>query len=140
VFDITQAIFRRKAVTENPQSEGNLSDEFRALGENLIKALHSVWESPERKKLQQEIEDGLNQLATTLKSEASTFNESPTGQQLKSDFEDLRQRVRSGEAEAKAREELLKALKLINTELDKITSQWGETSSGSEENTKPPSA
>ena len=127
-------------MNENPQNEGNISDEFRAMGENLLKALNSVWDSPERKKLQQEIEDGLNQLATTLKSEASTFSDSPTGQQLKSDFEDLRQRVRSGEAEAKAREELLKALKLINAELDKVTSRWGGTKPGSEENTKPPSA
>lgn len=126
-------------MTENPQNEGKISDEFRTLGENLLKALNSVWDSPERKKLQQEIEDGLNQLATTLRSEASTFNESSTGQQLKSDFEDLRQRVRSGEAEAKAREELLKALKLINAELDKVTSRWSGTSSSSEEKTKPPS-
>jgi len=125
-------------MTENPQNEGNISDEFRAIGENLLKALNSIWDSPERKKLQQEIEDGLNQLATTLKSEASTLSESPTGQQLKSDFEDLRQRVRSGEAEAKAREELLKALKLINAELDKVTSSWGGTSTKSEENTKSP--
>jgi len=125
-------------MTENPQGEGNISDEFRAIGENLLKALNSIWDSPERKKLQQEIEDGLNQLATTLKSEASTLSESPTGQQLKSDFEDLRQRVRSGEAEAKAREELLKALKLINAELDNVTSSWGGTSTKSEENTKSP--
>lgn len=126
-------------MNENPQSEGNIADEFRTLGENLIKALQSVWDTPERKKLQQEIEDGLNQMATTLKSEASTFSESPTGQQLKSDFEDLRQRVRSGEAEAKARDELLKALKLINAELDKVTSRWGGTSSSSDESQKPPS-
>lgn len=127
-------------MTENPQNEGNLSEEFRALGENLLKTLHSVWDSPERRKLQQEIEDGLNQLATTLKSEASSFNESTTGQQLKSDFEDLRQRVRSGEAEAKAREELLKALKLINTELDKVTSRWGDTNASSDESQKPPAS
>jgi len=127
-------------MTENPQNEGNISDEFRTLGENLLKALNSVWDSPERKKLQQEIEDGLNQLATTLKSEASTFSESPKGQQLKSEFEDFRQRVRSGETEAKAREELIKALKLINAELDKVTSRWSGTDPSSGESQKPPSA
>ena len=127
-------------MTENPQNEGNISEEFRALGENLLKTLHSVWDSPERKRLHQEIEDGLTQLATTLRAEASSFNESPTGQQLKSDFEDLRQRVRSGEAEAKAREELLKALKLINDELSKAASRWGGADTSSEDSQKPPSA
>ena len=126
-------------MSDNPQHEGDISEEFRALGENLLKALHSVLDSPERRRLQQEIEDGLSQLATTLKTEASNFKESPTGQQLKSDFEDLRQRVRSGEAEAKAREELLKALKLVNAELDKATSRWDGTKTGSDENQNPPS-
>ncbi len=127
-------------MTDNPQPENNLSDEFRALGENLIKALESVWESPERRKLQQEIESGLNELASTLQKEARTFRDSPASQQLKADFEDLSQRVRSGEAEEKAREELLKALNLINTELEKVTSRWGKRESSDEESPSPPTA
>jgi len=114
-------------MSDNPNREENLADEFRSLGENLIKTLRTVWESPERQKLQKEIEDGLAELASTMQKEASNFRQSPSGQQLKSDFEDLRQRVRSGEAEAKAREELIKALKIVNAELKKATSQWGVT-------------
>ena len=127
-------------MTDNPKPENNLSDEFRALGENLIKALQSVWESPERKNLQQEIESGLNELASTLQKEARTFRDSPAGQQLKADFEDLSQRVRSGETEDRAREELLKALNLINKELEKVASRWTGSVSSDGESTTPPSA
>ena len=127
-------------MTDNPQPEKDLSDEFRALGENLVKALQSIWDSPERRRLQQEIENGLNELASTLHKEARAFNDSPTGQQLKADFEDLRQRVRSGEAEDSAREELLKALKLMNTELERVVSRWSKKESSDGESKPPPAA
>ena len=126
-------------MTENPTPENDLSDEFRALGENLVKALQSVWDHPERRRIQQEVENGLNELAATFQKEARAFQDSPTGQQLKADLEDLRQRVRSGEAEDRAREELLKALKLINTELERATARWGKGESSVGEDQTPPS-
>jgi len=107
---------------DNPEKPNDIAEEFRMLGENMVQALRSAWESPERKKLQDEIEAGLNQFATTIKQEADSFQESPTGQQLKSDIEDIRQRVESGEVVDKARDELVKVLKAINAELEKITS------------------
>jgi len=110
---------------ENPEQPHDIADEFRMLGENLVQALRSAWESPERQKLQDEIEAGLNQFATTIKQEADSFQQSPTGQQLKSDIEDLRQRVESGEAVDKARDELVKALKALNAELEKFTGRGG---------------
>lgn len=115
---------------ENPENPNDLADEFRLLGENLVNTLRTFWESPERKKLHDEIEAGLNELAATIKGEASTFRESSTGQRLKADFEDIGKRMRSGEAEEKARQELLKALKLVNTELEKASTHWRERDSG----------
>lgn len=109
---------------DNPENPNDIADEFRALGENLARTLRTAWESPERKKLQDEIEQGLAELTAKLRVEAETFQQSTTGQQLKSDLDDLRQRVQSGEAADKAREELLKALKIINTELEKAVSRW----------------
>lgn len=127
-------------MSDQTGNEGNLSEELRALGENLLKTLRSVWESPEFKKLQQEMEEGLTQLGTTLKTETTTLRESPAGQQLKSDFEDFRQRVRSGELEDKAREELLKTLRLVNAELDKAASRWSRSNISSEDEQQPPSS
>jgi len=105
------------------RTEQNLDDEFRSLGQNLAELLRSAWESPERKRVQQEIEEGVIELAAALKKEVATFHESPTGQQLKSEVDELRQRVRSGEAGARIREELLNALRLVNAELRKAASR-----------------
>ena len=102
---------------EQPLNE--LADELRALGHNLQAALQSAWESQERKKLQTEIESGLNDLTRTLSQAAKDFGESPTGQTLKADVEDFQQRVRTGDVEQKVRSELLGALRSVNTELQK---------------------
>jgi hypothetical protein len=111
-------------MSESTPSEDNLAEEFRNLGKNLMDAFRTAWETPERKKLQQDIESGLNELGNTLKEEYDTFNESPTGQRLKADVEDVRERVRTGEAEAKVRSDLLIALRTVNDELQKVTARW----------------
>ena len=119
---------------DKPSSEESLADEIYNLGQNLIKTLHAAWESPERKKLQQEIETGLSELAQTLQQEADTFAESPTGQRMKSDLDELRQKVRNSEAEAKIRSELLQAFKVVNTELQKVASRLSTEDSTPSEN------
>jgi predicted nucleic acid-binding Zn-ribbon protein len=112
-------------MSDHQPPENDLIDEFRTLGKNLVEALRAAWDSPERKKLESEISTGLNDLANTLNREAQSFKESPTGQQLKSDLEDLRQRMHNGEVENQVRSELLGALRTVNQELQKVASRWG---------------
>lgn len=112
-------------MNEDSKFEDNLTDEFRTLGQNLLSTLHAAWERPERKKLQQEIEDGLSELVNTLKNEADSFASSPTGQKVKTEAEDLRQRVQTGEVDTAIRSELLKALQTVNAELKKAASKLG---------------
>ena len=124
-------------MSDNPPEDQSLVDEFRILGQNLVETFRNAWESQERKRLQKEIEDGLDDLVATLKAEATTFTESPTGHRLKSDIDDLKQRVRSGEAETQVREELLKALRLVNAELQKASQFWkSETSTQPDQEVK----
>ncbi len=104
------------------QPATDLADEFRKLGDNLKQAFRTTWESEERRRLQREIEDGLADIAASLKDAAKDFAASPTGQQLKVDLQNIESRVRSGEMEAKVREELVKALRAINAELEKAAS------------------
>jgi hypothetical protein len=108
-------------MSESTPPEDKLAEEFHNLGKNLMDAFRTAWETPERQKLQQDIESGLNELGNTLRQEYNTFSESPTGQKLKADVEDLHERVRTGEAEAKVRSDLLVALKTVNEELQKVT-------------------
>ena len=111
-------------MTDNPQPEKKLEDEFRNLGENLVEILRTAWDAPERRRFQEELEHGFNELGATIRREAEHFASSPGGQQLKAEVQDFSERVRSGEVQTKAREELLNALQLANTELQKVIQQW----------------
>lgn len=111
-------------MSENVPSENDLTEEFRKLGKNLADALRTAWESPERKKFQQEIENGINEMGTTLTNEFGTFMESPTGQRLKSDVQDLGEQIRTSEAQQRARDELLNALRRANIEIQQATERW----------------
>ena len=111
-------------MTENTPPEENLADEFRNLGKNLAEALQSAWDNPERKRIVEDVETNLNELGNTLKREAEHFVESPTAQRLKSDIEQLGERVRSSETQDKVRQELMKILQTANSELQKVIDLW----------------
>jgi hypothetical protein len=127
-------------MNDSPKPEENLTEELRLLGRNLLSTLQAAWDRPERKNLQQEIETGISELVNTLKNEAGNVASSPTGQKVKSEAEDLRQRVQNGEVDTAIRSELLKALQTVNTELKKAATRLGgeqEQSSSDQENIPP---
>jgi hypothetical protein len=119
---------------ETKTSTSNIGDELRALGENLVAALREAWSSPERRKLQDEIETGLVELGSSLKNALNEFETSPTGQRMKADMEDFGERVRSGEVESKVRSELLEVLRTVNMELEKVASRMEKEPADRQEN------
>lgn len=104
-------------------SKGDIADELRLLGKNLKDALQSVWESDERRRLEDEIRAGLADLGVTLNDAAADFKRSQAGQQLKDELSDFRRRVNSGEVSTKVHDELINALRLANIELSKLSSR-----------------
>lgn len=116
-------------MAENQSPEGNLTAQFRELGKNLTDVLRAAWDQPERKRLQQEIANGLSELGSTLKEETEKFTESPTGQRLKTDVGNVTQRVQSGEMEARVRQELLNALQMANQRIQEAIDRLNERQS-----------
>lgn len=108
-------------VPQEDTKSQQLKSEFEHLGDNLRQLFVSAWESEERKNFQDELERGLTDLGDSLKQTAKDFQESETGQQVKAEAEDLRDRIASGEVEQKVREDILSVLHKVNAELEKIT-------------------
>lgn len=117
-------------MTENMQSD--LADQFRELGENLKNIFQSAWESEEALKLKDELKDGFTELGTTATQAFDDFKAGEAGQNLKSEAEEFKTRVQSGELEAKARQEISKALEIINTELQKAIASFTPSEPDSE--------
>lgn len=109
-------------------SSEDVSAEWQDLGKNLRNVFQNTWESDERRKLQDDIEAGLADFASTINKAVGDFKESPTGQRLKTDVDDFHERVKSGEVEGKAREEVAAVLRSINSELEKVSKSGGTTS------------
>ena len=103
---------------------GELSDELRALGENLRSAFQAAWDSDDRRRLQREMEAGIGALAESLSQAARDFAESETGKQMKQDARQFGERVRTGEVESKVRQDLTAILRKMNEELGRATSSW----------------
>ena len=117
-------------MTENTQPD--LVSQFRELGENLKYMFQTAWESEEAQTLKEELKDGLTELGSAATQAAQDFKVSEAGQKLKAEAEDFKIRVESGEVEAKAREEISKALNLINTELQKAIESFSKPKSDTE--------
>jgi len=111
-------------MTEPQDAHDDLGDELRALGANLKDMLQAAWESDERKRAQQEIETGLEDLARTLRSAGQEFAAGPTGQRLKADVHDLHERLRTSQVDDRVRQELVAALRRVNEELGKAARNW----------------
>lgn len=114
-------------MTEKPKNKEDLASDFKNLGENFIGLLESVWNRPEREKLQGEIESGLNEMADQIREAAQNFSETPTGEQMKVDVEDLREKVTSGEVETRIRSDLSSILHKINDELGSLAERVNKT-------------
>jgi ElaB/YqjD/DUF883 family membrane-anchored ribosome-binding protein len=113
-------------MSEETKSEGDLREEFRNLSQNLKTVLQTAWESEERKKLQQDIQDGLNDVSNALNECISDFHASEIGQTVVNSVDEFGEKLRSGEVEEKAREGLLSALQKLNTELEKASGKFTE--------------
>ena len=101
------------------QNPNDLVDELHALGDNLRQVLASAWDSPERLRLQQDLEKGLADISSSLNKAATDFQSSPAGQAIKEDLADFNERLRAGQVESAVRREVLSALRLANEGLKK---------------------
>lgn len=115
-------------------SDSDIKNEFRNLGNNLKRAINAAWESEERKRLQQEIQDGLSELGSQLNDLGVQVQESDVTRKVKRDVEELSERVRSGEAQENVRADVVSALQRVNSELEDVIDKWAPDKSSSSTN------
>ena len=112
---------------EDPQSEDSqseLKDQFRNLGNNIKNALNAAWDSQERQKVQDEIGEGLNEIGDILENLVGGFRDSEPGQKFVEEMDNLSEKFQTGEMQAQARENLMSALEKINSQLEKAADKF----------------
>jgi hypothetical protein len=106
---------------DNKSTSETISDQLNELGKNLRDALQTAWSSEERRKLQQDIEEGMASLGASLSQAAKDFSNTPTGKTITEDMKDLESRWRSGEVGSKVHTEVVDTLRRVNEELQKAS-------------------
>ncbi len=106
-------------MSENPNPQPDLTSQFRDLGDQLKNLLQTAWDSDEAQQVKEELKIGMHELGRVATEAVEDFKTSEIGEKLKTEAEDFKSRVDSGEVEIKARDEISKALNMINTELQK---------------------
>jgi dynactin complex subunit len=114
-------------MSEQQKPENDLRDEFRNLGENLKQVFNSAWESDERKKLQQDIKDGMKELGFVLEGFAEDVRSSDVGETIRREANEFGDFIRSGEVEEKTRQGIVNALQALNSELQKAADKFSGT-------------
>ncbi|MFM8321205.1 MAG: hypothetical protein ACKOC5_09850 [Chloroflexota bacterium] len=109
---------------QQPNNEESLRREFESLGRNLVDAMRTAWDAPESKRMRDDVVSGLADLGLTLKREAENLANSQAAHQVKTSVEQVGERLRTPEVQAKVRGELLDALQTVNTELQKVINRW----------------
>ena len=112
---------------EQTNDTNSLRDEFKALGENLKSIFNAAWESEERKKFQTEVEEGMRELGTAMNDLADDIRSSQAGETIRKEANEFHDRVKSGEVEEKAREEMVKVLQGLNDEIAKAVDKMSGT-------------
>lgn len=116
---------------QTPQEQSTPDDlvaEFENFGRNLKESFRKLWESEERKNWQQDLEEGLSRIGESIDQAVKEFQESPAGQRVKTSAEDFQERLRMGEVGESLRSEMVKVLRKINAELEKIAGQFASRS------------
>ena len=106
-------------MNDNDTKTNTIKEEFQSMAQNLRAVIQSAWESEERKQVQQDLTEGLDELNRQMSDLLTSLRESEAGQKVLQGIDQVGESVRSGEIAEKTQESLAAALRKVNQELSK---------------------
>jgi len=104
----------------DPSMKGeDLGQAFRRLGKNIRDVMDDAWNSEERVRLTDELEEGLADVGAALDDAARRVAEHPETKRLIDEVDDFSDRVRSGALAAELKREFLEAMDELNTRIER---------------------
>jgi uncharacterized protein YPO0396 len=107
-------------MSEEQKSGSELMDELEALGQQLVTAVRSLWDSDESRKLRREIGDGFVQLGQQVDDAIKTAQESEAAKEFKVQVKETMDKARESDVAGKLQENLVSGLHQLNNELGKL--------------------
>jgi hypothetical protein len=111
----------------DPQLERNLGEELNRLGQSFVEVVQVAWNSDQRRQLEQDLTKGVNSLAANLEEGLKKVGESQQAKELMTRAEDVAEsvaeRVRTSEVSKEVGEGLIKGLRSLSVQLEKLTNE-----------------
>ena len=108
------------ASPEEREPGSEMLEELHSLGRQLSKAVKSLWESEDSRKLRQEIGDGFVELGRQLDSAVKSAQESEAAKQFSEQVKETVEKARASDIASQVEEGLVTGLREMNTQLSKL--------------------
>ena len=107
-----------------PQPEPDVEEELRTLGRRFADLLQAAWGSQERHKVETEIRDGLRRFSEEVERLYERTRESPTGERVRTKFQEARGRAAESDAARRTRETLAHGLHRLSQQLAHLAERF----------------
>lgn len=109
-----------KTTSGSVPPKGDLFAELNQMGQKLGAAMQAAWESPKRKDLSEEVQEGLTEFSKQVDAAIKTARESKLGEEVRETAEKVVDEVRQSKVLDEIRDGLITGLKQVNAQLDKL--------------------
>jgi len=131
-------------MAEEGQDERSVAGEFNKLGKQFVTVIRTAWESEDRKRVEQEIVDGLQKFGDEITGVLQKAADSETGKQFTVRAEEVIADVKTSDVADDVRKGMLSALEALNKELGKLSEKLdaaaSETAAEADKDTTGPEA
>lgn len=107
-------------MTEEQKPDSQVMDELHSLGNQLVTALKSLWDSDESRKLRQEIGDGFVELGKQIDDAVKSAQDSETAREFKEQIKETVDKARESDVAGQMERNLVSGLRKLNAELSKF--------------------
>lgn len=104
----------------------DVTEEFKRLGRQFGETLESLFSGPDAKRMESEVREGVKQFAGEVEKFMREASQSPAATRLKSDAEDFRKRVDSGDVAKTAQSAFVQGLRWLSNELERVADNVGK--------------
>ena len=118
---------------EEQQPQGQVLEELQALGQQLAKAVKSLWESEESRKLRQEIGDGVARLGQQIDSALHSAQDSEAAKKIGTQVKGTVDKARGSDTVSKLEQSLITGLQELNRQVSKLVDSMESRSAHEEE-------
>jgi len=107
-------------MTEEQKLDSQVMDELHSLGNQLVTAIRSLWDSDDSRKLRKEIGDGFVELGKQIDEAVKSAQDSEAAKEFKGQIKDTMDKARESDVAGQVERNLVAGLQQLNAERSKF--------------------